>query len=75
MSQEIDPINERLRGVGVPAGQLNGMKDEDARKRAIEAMDLMLHSVELVLGAGRRAKGEDHTDSGFRGGSSADMIS
>jgi hypothetical protein len=73
MGQEIDPINERLRGVGVLAGQLNGMKDEDARKRLIEAMDLMLHSVQLVLGAG--AKGEDHTDSGFRGGSSADMIS
>jgi hypothetical protein len=73
MSQEIDPINERLRGVGVLAGQLNGMKDEDARKRVIDAMDLMLHSVELVLGAG--AKGEDHTDSSFRAGSPADMIS
>lgn len=73
MGQEIDPINERLRGVGVLAGQLNGMKDEDARKRVIEAMDLMLHSVQLVLGAG--AKDEDHTDSGFSGGSSADMIS
>jgi hypothetical protein len=69
MGQEIDPINERLRGVGVLAGQLNGMKDEDARKRVINAMDLMLHSVELVLGAG--AKGEGHTDSGFRGESSA----
>jgi hypothetical protein len=68
MGQEIDPINERLRGVGVLAGQLNGMKDEDARKRVIDAMDLMLHSVELVLGAG--AKAEDHTDSGLRGGSS-----
>jgi hypothetical protein len=73
MGQEIDPINERLRGVGVLAGQLNGMKDEDARKHLIEAMDLMLHSVQLVLGAG--AKDEDHTNSGFRGGSSADMIS
>jgi len=73
MGQEIDPINERLRGVGVLAGQLNGMKDEDARKRLIEAMDLMLHSVQLVLGAG--AKDEDRTDSGFPGGSSADMIS
>jgi hypothetical protein len=69
MSQEIDPINERLRGVGVLAGQLNGMNDEDARKRIIAAMDLMLHSVELVLGAG--TKGQDRTDSGFRGESSA----
>lgn len=69
MSQEIDPINERLRGVGVLAGQLNGMNDEDARKRVIDAMDLMLRSVEAVLGAA--AKSQDHTDSGFQSGSSA----
>jgi hypothetical protein len=69
MSQDIDPINERLRGVGVLAGQLNGMKDEDARKRLIEAMDLMLRSVQLVLG--EAAKGQEHADSGFRGGPSA----